>query len=64
MFPSKQIDLILQLTKHNFTESDKKLLTKSMLLNFLELLCYSIVVLYVIGDGFGKNGEVDIPSLS
>ena len=53
VFPPNQIDLILKLTNHNLSESSKKLLIKIM------LLCYSLVGMYAIGDGFGdKTGKL------
>ena len=55
MFPPKHIDLILKLINHNLSESGEKLLTKIMLFISLEVLCYSIVLLYTIGDGFGEK---------
>ena len=64
MFPPNQIDLILKLTKHDLAGSGKEILTKSMILIFLELFCYSIIVMYAIRDGFGENREVERPSLS
>ena len=57
MFPPNKIDLIIKLTNYNLVESGEKLFNKSMMLKKLELLCYSLVVLYAIRGGFGTKTE-------